>query len=301
MQQHFTMAWQLSPGLPLLVLGWLLAHSQVQGSPIGEAGRQAQLTPAAAKVSKDGRSRLRGMVAERRLENATALQAIGHMAKAMPCQCDLGKIGWLPSLRQMPKCIFIDLGAADGNTLKDFVCGKYGPLANCPSGEWEATLVEANPRFNAPLKEMEVVYPGKVKAESSHAAYMCEAQTTFYLDTTSVEHNYWGSSMSANHVDTKKSGHQPVTVPTVNVLKLLYESTIPDDYVILKMDIEGAEWDVLPCLAKSENVHLVNRLLVEVHPEAWGNAGTTQAQLDQALATLRSKGVDIPMYHSQTL
>merc|ERR1719162_2076962 len=271
MQQHFTMAWQLSPGLPLLVLGWLLAHSQVQGSPIGEAGRQAQLTPAAAKVSKDGRSRLRGMVAERRLENATALQAIGHMAKAMPCQCDLGKIGWLPSLRQMPKCIFIDLGAADGNTLKDFVGGKYGPVANCPNGEWEATLVEANPRFDGPLKNMEVVYPGKVKADASTAAYMCEAKTTFYLDTTSVEHNYWGSSMSSNHGDTQ-GGQTPVTVPTINVLKLLYETTIPSDYVILKMDIEGAEWDVLPCLSQSPVAKLVDRLLVETHPVSWGNA-----------------------------
>ena len=53
------------------------------------------------------------------------------------------------------------------------------------------------------------------------ARYMCEAKTTFYLDTTSVEHNYWGSSMSANHVDTKKSGHQAVTVPTVNVMKAI--------------------------------------------------------------------------------
>jgi len=286
---------------PLLLLGWLFAHRHVQGSLIREAGREAPLAPDATNISKDGNGRLRGMAAESRLGNTTALSAVGHMAKAMPCQCDLGKTGWLPNRRTMPKCIFIDLGAADGNTLKDFVAGKYGPLTNCPSGEWEATLVEANPRFDAPLKNMEVVYPGKVKADSSTAAYMCEAETTFYLDTTSVEHNYWGSSMSENHDDTKKSGHQAVTVPTVNVLKLLYESTIPADYVILKMDIEGAEWDVLPCLAKSDNVHLVNRLLVEVHPEAWGNAGTTQVQLDQALATLRANGVDIPTYHSQTL
>merc|ERR1719446_504955 len=113
---------------------------------------------------------------------------------------------------------------------------------------------------------MEVAYPESVHAASSHAAYMCEAQTTFYLDTTSVEHNYWGSSMSANHDDVKKSGKQAVTVPTVNIMKLLYETATPQDYVILKMDIEGAEWDIMPCLAESPAASLIDRMLVEVPP-----------------------------------
>jgi len=236
---------------------------------------------------------------QKRLHNATS-SAVA--SKAVPCQCDLGQAGWKQCTRTEPKCVFIDLGAADGNTLRDFVGGKYGPVQNCPSGgKWEATLVEANPRFDAPLKQMEVTYPGSVHAASSHAAYMCEAETTFYLDTTSVEHNYWGSSMSPNHDDTKKSGHQAVTVPTVNIMKLLHETTIPQDFVILKMDIEGAEWDVLPCLANSPNANLIDRLLVEVHPQQWGNAGTTADVFNKAIAKLRTMGVDVPgAYHSQT-
>jgi len=287
---------------PLIILGCVLAHSHVRGSPVKENGRQAQLAPAATVDSKGGSVRLRGAVEDHRLENTTALHAIGESTRGMPCQCDLGQNGWLPNRRTTPKCIFIDLGAADGNTLRDFVNGKYGSVQQCPSGgQWEATLVEANPRFDGPLKNMQVTYPSQVHASTSTAAYMCEAQTTFYLDTTSVEHNYWGSSMSPNHDDTKKSGHQAVTVPTVNVLKLLYETTIPSDFVILKMDIEGSEWDVLPCLAKSASAQLVDRLLVEVHPQNWGNAGTTQPQFNQAVADLKAKGVDIPdAYHSQT-
>lgn len=282
----------------LVVTGVLLAQGYVQGSPVKQATQQEHLKPASAK---DG-SRLRGVVAEHHLDNATALHALGKTSKGMACQCDLGQNGWLPCRRATPKCIFIDLGAANGNTFQDFMSGKYGPVQNCPSGgQWEATLVEANPRFDVPLKNLQVSYPGKVHASNSHAAYMCEAQTTFYLDTVSHAHNYWGSSMSANHDDTKKSGLQAVTVPTVNVLKLLHETTTPEDFVILKMDIEGAEWDVLPCLTQSASAGLIDRLLVEIHPQSWGNAGTTQPQLDKALAGLRAKGVDIPSYHSQTL
>lgn len=285
---------------PLILISWLLAHGHAQGSPGSKTSRQAQLTPASSKDG--GQGRLRGVVAEHHLDNATALHTTGKTAGGMPCQCDLGQNGWLPNRRTTPKCIFIDLGAANGNTFQDFMKGKYGPVTNCPSGgQWEATLVEANPRFDAPLKNIQVTYPGKVHAASSTAAYMCEAKTSFYLDTTSHANNYWGSSMSSNHVDVQKSGKQKVTVPTVNILKLLYESATPADYVILKMDIEGSEWDVLPCLAQSASANLVDRLLVEIHPQGWGNAGTNQQQLDQAIAALRAKGVDIPEYFSQTL
>lgn len=276
------------------ILGCLLIWRSVEGSPTREASPQAQLRPFSES------NRLRG--AENSPANVTVLGALGQKSSGMPCQCDLNQNTWLPCRRTVPKCVFIDLGAANGNTLQDFVKDKYGPVANCPSGQWEAILVEANPRFNAPLKQMEVTYPGSVHANVATAAYMCQAQTTFYLDTVSHEQNYWGSSMSANHDDTKASGHQAVTVPTVNIVKLIYENSIPGDYVILKMDIEGAEWDVLPCLAKSNDANLVDRLFVEVHPQSWGNAGTTQAALDSAMTALRAKGVDIPgSYHSQTL
>merc|ERR1719498_1615340 len=109
----------------------------------------------------------------------------------MPCACDLNAGSWVATTRTQPKCIFIDLGAADGNTFRDFLNNRYGPVANCPSGgQWEATLVEANPRFNQKLKQVEAANAGKVHAKSSTAAYMCEAKTTFYLDTMSHEHNY---------------------------------------------------------------------------------------------------------------
>lgn len=273
------------------VLLCLLASSCVEGAPVKASAPKAQLQPGASAES----GRLRGAT------NTTAMHMLGQKAP-MACQCDLAQNTWLPCTRPTPKCIFIDLGAANGNTLQDFINGKYGPLANCPTGQWEASLVEANPRFDAPLKQYEANYPGVVHASTSSAAYMCEAQTTFYLDTQNHDQNYWGSSMSSNHVDAQKSGLQAVTVPTINVLKLLYETTIPSDYVILKMDIEGAEWDVLPCLANSNVAGLVDRLMVETHPMDWGNAGTTQPQYDAALAALRAKGVDIPNgYHSQTL
>mmetsp|Transcript_47749 Transcript_47749/g.84069 ORF Transcript_47749/g.84069 Transcript_47749/m.84069 type:complete len:286 (-) Transcript_47749:87-944(-) len=233
---------------------------------------------------------------------AAGRHAAGSNASGtVPCPCEEYNSAWKPCTRTYPMCVFIDLGAANGNTFQDFMSNKYGPVAECPGGHWHATLVEANPHFNAPLQSIATTYGPAVYAASSTAAYMCDAQTTFYLDTKNHKENYWGSSMSPNHVDVQKSGMTQVTVPTVNLIRILYEGTIPGDYVIVKMDIEGAEWDVMPCLARAPAASLIDRMYVEVHPQSWGNMGTTQQDMDMALVRLRQRGIHIPKdYHSQT-
>merc|ERR1719291_1236610 len=53
--------------------------------------------------------------------------------------------------------------------------------------------------------------------------------------------------------------------------------TIPGDWVMVKMDIEGAEWDILPCLALAPAASLVDRLFVEIHNQSMGSTGTGTA------------------------
>jgi FkbM family methyltransferase len=201
----------------------------------------------------------------------------------------------------VPRCVFIDLGAADGNSFNYFLKNGYGEVGKCPSVDWHAYLVEANPRFTAQLTNIGKTHLGRVEVMSSTAAYMCEAQTSFFLDTVNTEKNYWGSSMSASHPDVKRSGQQKVTVPTMNLNRILYEQTIPGDWVMVKMDIEGSEFDVLPCMAEAPSASLVDRLYLEQHQPSWGMVGTTAAEMESAKATLRQRGVDIPNYFSYTL
>mmetsp|Transcript_5994 Transcript_5994/g.10276 ORF Transcript_5994/g.10276 Transcript_5994/m.10276 type:complete len:323 (+) Transcript_5994:86-1054(+) len=220
----------------------------------------------------------------------------------LPCQCEAENSAWVKSSRTVPRCVFVDLGAADGNTFASFLRNGYGPVAECPSGQWSAVLVEANPLFTGELSRIAAEYLGSVDARSGTAAYDCEGQTSFYVDTVNTEHNYWGSSMSPRHPDAAKSGHQQVTVQTLNINRYLYENTIPGDWVMLKMDIEGAEWEVIPCLAQSGAASLVDRLYLEEHPQDWQQGYTTEDQMQAAKAKLMALGVDIPAsYHSLTL
>jgi len=217
-----------------------------------------------------------------------------------PCECEPSNASWTPCKRRTSKCVFIDLGAASGNSFNAFLGNRYGPVDGCSNG-WKAILVEANPRFNAQLHRIEGAFPGLVHVDASTAAYACEATTSFYLDTVNDAHDYWGSAMTPNNPNVHSSGYKHVTVPTVNLNRILFENTIPDDWVMLKMDIEGAEWDVLPCLAKSPTASLIDRFFLEEHTEQWGLNGTTRRDLELAKAVLKSKGVDMPPYFSNTL
>jgi FkbM family methyltransferase len=244
------------------------------------------------------------------LQHSGSLHSVGvHVAESIskgmrgaPCVCEKSNHRWKPCTRTEPKCIFIDLGAADGNTFKVFLEDGYGNRTTCPSGAeaWESILVEANPKFEKPLITEASKFPsGKVTSLYSTAAYMCEGQTSFFLDTNDATNN-WGSSMSGNHPDVV-NGKLNVTVPTVNINRILFEQTIAGDHVIVKMDIEGAEFDTLPCLAESPSASLIDSLFLEQHFADWGNIGTTVTDMETAKATLISKGVKIPEYFSHTL
>jgi len=233
--------------------------------------------------------------------NSTTALAADAKGPSAPCQCEASNAAWKACARTTPKCIFIDLGAADGNSFHTFLNNGFGPVAGCPGGgAWEAYLVEANPRFNAPLQEIVARFPGQVQADKSTAAFYCEGTTTFYLDTKNHQQNYWGSSLSSKHPDTQKSGLESVNVHMMNLNRMLYEHAIPGDWVMVKMDIEGAEFDVLPCLAKAPAASLIDRLYMEEHAPSWSLTGGTKESIDQAKAELKKRGVDIPAYFSQT-
>jgi len=237
------------------------------------------------------------LAAVTRSRNSTVKSLRGGLnatARAPPCQCQPDNVAWVATARTVPKCIFIDLGAADGNSFNQFLASAYGPVANCPSGQWEALLVEANPQFTPALNAVAAQHPGSVHAYGSTAAYMCQGTTSFSIDPDSAN-NHWGSSMKTNHGSTQ------VTVPTVNVNQLIAENVRPDDWVILKVDIEGAEYDVMPCLSHMPKANLLDIVFLEEHKWLQGNAAYTPAEYDQSLVTLKGAGINIPPYHSGTL
>ncbi|CAE7251274.1 unnamed protein product [Symbiodinium necroappetens] len=247
---------------------------------------------------------VRGVLSAHLRSNASHVSATAGGGRSFyqsepQCQCVANNPAWKKTERTEPKCIFIDLGAADGNTFAKFLENDYGPVKNCPSGKWEAFLLEANPQFTKELNSLQENFPGQVHSLAEHAAFSCEGTTSFFIDADAT-HNHWGSSMMSDAPDAKKSGDVKVTVPMLNVVQLIAENVRPDDWVMLKVDVEGAEYNLIPCLAQFSEAGMVDRMYLEEH---WWFPSITEAAksaLAEAKKQLVGKHVDIPNYYSET-
>lgn len=223
----------------------------------------------------------------------------------VPCRCQPSSNSWAAPTSRKPKCIFIDLGANDGETYKVFLgtsskwTFKYD-LGSFSPADCDAYLVEANPAYRDALEQFRSDH---VHPLVQVASYMCDKPD----ETFHVAANTAGSSLNASHVDSSNS--VPVSVEIQNLMRFLTEKTLPDDKVIVKMDIEGAEYDIVPCLAHSPAAQLIDVLYVEDHcpppgtmPAAFGYnwcpstgaAGTTPKEFRAALNILKQKGVKVP-------
>lgn len=77
-------------------------------------------------------------------------------------------------------------------------------------------------------------------------------------------------------------------VPAIDFSAWLKAKVSPDDYVILKMDIEGAEYKVLQKMLDDGTIDLVSKLYIEFH-DHW--MVLEEGEHDRLVADLRAKGL----------
>ena len=74
-------------------------------------------------------------------------------------------------------------------------------------------------------------------------------------------------------------------------------NTMPRDFVVVKMDIEGAEYEVIPHMAEMSIWTVVDHLLVEWHglPE---RVPLSHEMAKAAAEKLEKEGINMPKYDS---
>ncbi|CAD7922557.1 unnamed protein product [Amoebophrya sp. A120] len=282
---------------------------------------------------------------ESRKSSGTSTDTKSSAAAGPPCACEATNPKWQPPVPRDPMCFFIDVGAGRGDSELAFLgehggqtsTGGQGQQLTFDTGAWKkeeclSYLVEPNSNFGPSLTEVARRVPGRIFPMVQQAAYMCDKQNeTFYLDTAGPHAR--GSAIDPHHSDIQRQGtaKTPVNVTLVNLLRWLREGVLPEDHLVLKMDAEGAEWDIIPCLAKNPDIYkLIDVMYLEDHcprgqyccfenlhtvhgeqqcdptpqGQCWcpskGQAGNTRADFDAALNTLKSAGVKFPPYFSET-
>ncbi|KAG0000776.1 hypothetical protein BGZ65_004069, partial [Modicella reniformis] len=215
-----------------------------------------------------------------------------------------------------PRYIFVDLGANRADSLEAFlqVTGaKYHYFY--PRPEWashaqaEIYLFEANPVFNTHLVKAREFYANKgiqVNIFPSTVVDVKDGIRTFFLDTVNEAHDYWGSSIYANHPDAVASKSKGTDLTGINIARWLLQNTLPQDFVVVKMDIEGAEYEVIPHLAEMSTWTVIDHLLVEWHGAEVGGGTPEEIQFRDKRASaaknkLIAEGVTMPAYDSSAI
>ncbi|XP_066296497.1 uncharacterized protein [Branchiostoma lanceolatum] len=79
------------------------------------------------------------------------------------------------------------------------------------------------------------------------------------------------------------------TVPTVDLSRWIKENTDVDDYVIFKLDVEGAEYDILTKMLKEDTFRWIDKYYGEYH--GWQTvAGWNKADKAQLIEEVEAKG-----------
>ena len=148
------------------------------------------------------------------------------------------------------KKVFIDCGANEGQSIDNFIA-KWNDWE-----DYEILSYEANSSLAPYFKKFEDKANIKFYPE---AIWTNDRTVDFYLCTS--------GNASSSIIGTKITGQlkkSPTEVKCVDIDRVIREYS-KEDYVILKIDIEGAEYELLEYMLSKNTFEFVDVLYIEFH------------------------------------
>jgi FkbM family methyltransferase len=158
------------------------------------------------------------------------------------------------------KGLFIDCGSNVGQGFEEFE--RWFPLKY-----YDFVIIEPNPRCWEALRSLVASRTGNIELVTA-AASTVEGEAAFfgsaddYLGRASV-----GGSLSKHHNNVfhqPDPGH-PITVRTFSLADLVRRKAQHYSSVVMKLDIEGAECDVLEDMLAKDAVSVLDAIYIEFH------------------------------------
>lgn len=181
------------------------------------------------------------------------------------------------------KVLFIDLGA----NLGQGYCW-FKKFFNTPNVSFE--LFEPNPNCVEKLRELDEVKSGEVTLHPVGVGAKEGLFDFFGLDDAEGgKHSQGGSIVQEHNSDRYNSStDKSIRVRIINFSSYLAEKSAKYDRIICKMDIEGAEVELLESLLKEKTADLISVLYVEFHSQyqSEAHAQVTRQREDKILRAL---------------
>jgi FkbM family methyltransferase len=153
------------------------------------------------------------------------------------------------------KTIFIDGGARVGESL-DIYIQKDSKFLGC-----DIHLFECNPTHQPELHQLQYKFTDYNIHVHDIALWNLTGEQEFYFSI-----DQWGDLGCTLNKDKRErlDLNNPIKVKTIKLSDFLTQFN-ESDYIIVKLDIEGAEWEVITDLLHSGRLSMINELYVEWH------------------------------------
>jgi FkbM family methyltransferase len=156
--------------------------------------------------------------------------------------------------------IFIDCGGHDGCSIRRFI-NDFDP-----KGRFKMVTFEPNELYAS-------CYSGFPRHRLIQAAvHDQDGVQDFFLDREDGD----GSTLFRNKLTRENGGYglldveHPARVQTIDLSAWVGKNTTIFDYVILKLDVEGAEYDILEKMIRDRTIRRIRCLFIEWHWERIG-------------------------------
>ena len=176
--------------------------------------------------------------------------------------------------------VFLDCGGNDGCSIRRFI-GDFDH-----KGRFEMVTFEPNDLYAKCYSDL----PRHRLVQA--AVHDREGFQNFFLDREDGD----GSTFFRNKLTRENGGFgtldtvNPVKVRTIDFSRWLRQNTSVFDYVILKLDVEGAEYDILEKMIRDRTISRINHLFIEWH---WEKVGIPRDRHQRLLRALRRRRVPI--------
>ena len=130
-------------------------------------------------------------------------------------------------------------------------------------------------------EELKILIPCEKGYSVYHSLVIHEGAVSNQEGTATFYCQDWGARTGSSLVKGKTSttGGDTVEVKTFNLKKWIDENVGEDEIPVLKVDIEGAEYDLLPHLIKGEVHKKIDYWLVEFHGDKVSNCDVKVEEL----------------------
>ena len=176
--------------------------------------------------------------------------------------------------------VFIDCGAYKGNAIRKFMAST--------DKAWRIHAFEPNTHIKRDYPNGTIVH--------NEAVWIEDGVIPFYFSTKGYKRS--SSSAMKNKTSGNLNHKKPEIVPCIDFSKWLLHN-FEDDNIVLKMDIEGAEYQVLRKMLNDGSISLINTLYIEFHAHKIDMDKEIQRQLIRDLQAVETLDLQPDMIGSK--